>query len=129
MADIFTDYIILSIILCYLSPKWLDYINAPPQNHATYDVYVHFILLIIAEAGVVCPEESTTSPNIDWYQVSGCYEAVAMCSTELTNIIGESCACPLISHDVTFHFTIVYVASQDKLEDSVIAQVSGWSLM
>ena len=94
--------------------------------HMMY-VYVH--LLILAEAGVVCPEESTTSPNIDWYQVSGCYEAVAMCSTELTSIIGESCVYHMISHDVTFHFTIVYVASQDKLEDSVIALVSGWSLM
>ena len=90
---------------------------------------LYIILLIIAEAGVACPEESTTSPNIDWYQVGGCYEAVAMCSTELTNIIGESCVCHMISHSVTFHLSIVCVASQDKLEDSVIAQVSGWSLM
>ena len=90
------------------------------------NVCIYFISLIIAEEGVTCPEESTTSPNIDWYQVSGCYEAVAMCSTELTNIIGESCVCPMISNIVIFQ---LYVASQDKLEDSVIAQVSGWSLM
>ena len=50
--------------------------------------------LLPAQEGVVCGAGSTTSPNLDWYEVSACREAVVRCSPELADVIGES-------HDIT----------------------------
>jgi hypothetical protein len=43
-----------------------------------------------AQEGVVCGAGSTTSPNLDWYEVSACREAVVRCSPELADVIGQA---------------------------------------